>query len=94
MSHYFMTIHVLAAGDLFADVLNAITAFMNQNDFLDLLRISALIGIIMITAGFLKSRDPMIFAKWFLGYVVCTNLLLIPKTSVLIEDIATQIHGF
>lgn len=90
MSHYFMTIHVLAAGDLFTDVLNAITAFMNQNDFLDLLRISALIGIIMITAGFLKSRDPMIFAKWFLGYVVCTNLLLIPKTSVLIEDIATQ----
>ena len=90
MSHHFMTIHVLAAGDLFADVLNAITAFMSQNDFLDLLRITALIGIVMVTVGFLKSRDPMVFAKWFFGYVLCTNLLLIPKTSVLIEDISTQ----
>lgn len=90
MSHHFMTIHVLASGDLFADVLNAITAFMSQNDFLALLRITALIGIVMVTVGFLKSRDPMVFAKWFLGYVLCTNLLLIPKTSVLIHDISTQ----
>ena len=90
MSHHVMTIHVLAAGDLFADVLNAITAFMRQNDFLDLLRITALIGIVMVTVGFLKSRDPMVFAKWFLGYVLCTNVLLLPKTSVLIQDISTQ----
>lgn len=90
MSHHVMTIHVLAAGDLFADVLNAITAFMSQNDFFDLLRITALIGIVMVTVGFLKSRDPMVFAKWFFGYVLCTNVLLIPKTSVLIEDISTQ----
>ncbi len=90
MSHHVMTIHVLAAGDLFADVLNAITAFMSQNDFFDLLRITALIGIVMVTVGFLKSRDPMVFAKWFFGYVLCTNLLLIPKTSVLIQDISTQ----
>ena len=90
MSHHFITIHVLAAGDLFADVLNAVTAFMSQNDFLDLLRITALIGIVMATVGFLKSRDPMVFAKWFFGYVLCTNLLLIPKTNVLIEDISTQ----
>lgn len=90
MSGSFMTIHVLAAGDLFADVLSAITAFMSQNDFLDLLRITALVGIVMVTVGFLKSRDPMVFAKWFLGYVLCTNILLIPKTNVLIEDISTQ----
>ena len=92
MGSGYLTIHVLSCGDLFKDVLNAITAFMNQGDFLGLLRISALIGIIMVSAGFLKSRDPMVFAKWFLGYVLCTNLLLIPKTTVLIEDISTQIN--
>lgn len=90
MSTQHLTIHVLAAGDLFKDVLNAITAFMNQSDFRGLLRITALIGIVMVTAGFLKSRDPTVFAKWFLGYVLCTNLLLLPKTSVIIEDTASQ----
>lgn len=90
MIDQFVTIHVMAAGDLFADVLKAITAFMSQNDFTDLLRITALIGIVMVTVGFLKSRDPMVFAKWFLAYVLCTNLLLKPKTSVLIVDISTQ----
>ncbi len=92
MSTEYLTIHVLAAGDLFTDVLNAITAFMNQRDFLGLLRITALIGIVMVSAGFLKSRDPTVFAKWFLGYVLCTNIVLLPKTNVLIEDISTQTY--
>jgi len=43
-----------------------------------------------VSAGFLKSRDPTVFAKWFLGYVLCTNILLLPKTNVLIEDISTE----
>lgn len=81
MSAEYLTIHVLAAGDLFTDVLNAITAFMNQRDFLGLLRITALIGIVMVSAGFMKSRDPAVFAKWFMGYVLCTNILLLPKTQ-------------
>ena len=90
MSTHFITIHVLAAGDLFKDVLNAITTFMNQRDFAGLLRITALIGIVMVAGGFLKSRDPLVFAKWFLGYVLCTNVLLLPRTSVLIDDLSLQ----
>jgi len=90
MSTEYMSIHVLAAGDLFRDVLNAITVFMNQSDFSGLLRIMALVGIVMVSAGFLKSRDPMVFAKWFLGYVLCTNVVLLPKTSVLIDDTSFQ----
>lgn len=83
-------IHVLAGGELFQHVLNAIAAFMKQDSFLGLLRITALIGIVMATAGFLKSRDPMTFARWFLGYVLFVNLVLLPKTSVLIDDISAQ----
>lgn len=92
MSAEYLTIHVLAAGDLFSDVLNAISTFMNQRDFFGLLKIIALIGIVMVSAGFLKSRDPAVFAKWFMGYVLCTNILLLPKTNVLIEDISTQTY--
>ena len=53
-----VTIHVLAAGELFQHVLNAIAAFMKQDSFIGLLRITALIGIVMATVGFLKTRIP------------------------------------
>ena len=32
----------------------------------------------------------MAFARWFLGYVFFINLILLPKTSVLIDDISSQ----
>ncbi|QMT62111.1 conjugal transfer mating-pair stabilization protein TraG [Legionella sp. PC997] len=85
-----ITIHVLAGGELFQHVLNAISAFMKQDSFLGLLRITALIGIVMATIGFIKTRDPMAFARWFIGYVLFVNGVLVPKTSVLIEDISSQ----
>ena len=71
-----ITIHVLAGGELFQHVLNAIATFMKQDGFLGLLRITALIGIVMATVGFLKTRDPMAFARWFLGYVLFVNIVL------------------
>ncbi|QDQ41163.1 conjugal transfer protein TraG (plasmid) [Legionella geestiana] len=85
-----ITIYVLSNGELFQHVLNAITAFMQQDSFTGLLRITALIGIIMATVGFLKTRDPMAFMRWFLGYVFFVQIVLLPKTSVLIEDISSQ----
>ena len=85
-----ITIHVLAGGELFQHVLNALATFMKQDSFLGLLRITALIGIVMATVGFLKTRDPMAFARWFLGYVLFVNIVLLPKTSVLIDDISAQ----
>jgi conjugal transfer mating pair stabilization protein TraG len=84
-------IHVLTCGDLFAEVLNAITAFMKQDSFAGLLRITAFAGIVMATVGYLKTRDPMVFGKWFAAYVLFINLALVPKTSVLVYDISSQI---
>jgi conjugal transfer mating pair stabilization protein TraG len=83
-------IHVLAGGELFQHVLNAISAFMKQDSFLGLLRITALIGVVMATIGFIKTRDPMAFARWFIGYVLFVNVVLLPKTSVMIDDISSQ----
>lgn len=85
-----LTIHVLACGELFQHVLNAITVFMSQDNFAGLLRITALAGIVMVTTGFVKTRDPTVFAKWFVAYALCFNLVLVPKTSVLIDDISSQ----
>lgn len=85
-----ISIHVLAAGDLFQHVLKAIATFMKQDSFIGLLRITTLVGVLMATVGFLKTRDPMVFGRWFLGYVFFVNLVLLPKTSVLIEDMSSQ----
>ena len=85
-----VTINVLAAGELFQLVLNAIAAFMKQDDFAGLLRITTFIGIVMATVGYVKTRDPMAFARWFIGYVLIINLAILPKTTVEIYDISTQ----
>lgn len=85
-----LTIYVLAGGEYFAQVMNAVAAFLKQNGFFALLRLSALVGIVMASIGFIKSRDPMIYGRWFLAYVFFINLILIPKTTVMIQDISTQ----
>lgn len=85
-----VTIHVLACGEMFELVLNALAAFLKQDSFEGLLRIAALVGIIMVMTGFLKTRDPKVFGYWFLTYVLCTNVIILPKTTVEIEDISAQ----
>ena len=87
-----ITIHVLAYGELYQQVLNAVAAFMNmkQGGFLGLLKLTALIGIIMASVGYLKERNPMIYAKWVMGYVLVLQLVIEPKTSVEIYDISAQ----
>jgi conjugal transfer mating pair stabilization protein TraG len=88
-----ITIHVLAGGELFWQVLNAISTFMKQDSFLGLLRITSLAGIVMASVGFLKTRDPMAFGRWFLGYVLFVNCILLPKTTVMIEDVSSQTYN-
>ena len=85
-----MTIHVLACGELLQQVLNAMAAFMKQDGFFGLLRLTALMGIIMATIAYLKRHDPLDFAKWLLGYVLICAVVLTPTTTVAIEDIAAQ----
>ena len=71
-------------------MLNAIATFMKQDGFFSLLRMTALIGIIMASVGYVKQRDPMVFAKWVLGYVLVFQLVILPKTMVSIYDISHQ----
>lgn len=85
-----ITIHVLGFGELFQQLLNAVVAFMKQEGFSSLLRMTALVGIIMVSVGYLKERNPMIYAKWVLGYVLMLQLVITPKTPVDIYDISAQ----
>lgn len=88
-----ITIQVLAFGELFQMMLNALASFMDQDVFNRFLKLTALVGIIMATVGYLKRRDPTIYVKWVFSYVFVLQLLITPKTNVLIYDIADQ-KGF
>lgn len=85
-----ITIHVLGFSDLYGRLLNVMATFMSQDGFASLLRITALIGIMMATVGFLKHRDPMVYGKWFLAYVIIVQVAISPKTTVSIEDLSNQ----
>ena len=85
-----ITIQVLGFGELFQQLLNAVAAFMGQSFFNNFLRLTALIGIIMASIGFIKERNPLIYAKWIMSYVLVLQLVLTPKTDVAIYDIAAQ----
>lgn len=85
-----MTIHVLGFGDIYVVLLNAMAAFMKQDGFAGLLKITALIGIVMASVGYLKQRDPMVYVKWVMGFVLVSQVVILPKTTVAIYDIAAQ----
>ncbi|MDQ5883788.1 MAG: conjugal transfer mating pair stabilization protein TraG [Pseudomonadota bacterium] len=88
-----ITIQVLAFGNLYEMMLNVLAAFMGQGIFQNFLKLTALIGIIMASVGYLKRRDPGVYIKWVVSYVLILQLLITPKTNVMIYDIADQ-KGF
>lgn len=85
-----ITIHVLGFGNLYVQLLNVMAAFMKQDGFSSLLRLTALIGIIMTSVGYLKQRDPTRYIKWILAYVLVFQVVILPKTTVSVYDIASQ----
>ena len=85
-----ITIHVLGFGELYQQLLNAVAAMMGQSFFSSFLKLTALMGIIMASVGYVKQRDPMIYAKWVMGYVLVLQLVITPKTLVEIYDISAQ----
>ena len=85
-----ITIHVLGFGELYQQLLNAVAAMMGQSFFSSFLKLTALMGIIMASVGYIKQRDPMIYAKWVMGYVLVLQLVITPKTMVEIYDISAQ----
>jgi len=85
-----ITIHVLSNGELFRTVLDAVASFVTLDSFKGLVKITTLVGIIMATVGYVKTRDPMAFVRWLLVYMLAFNIALLPKTTVLIDDISEQ----
>jgi conjugal transfer mating pair stabilization protein TraG len=85
-----ITLYALSFGELYSELLGTMGLFIKHDSFMSLLRMSALIGVIMASVGYLKERNPLVYAKWFVGYILIVQVLILPKTDVLIDDIASQ----
>lgn len=85
-----ITIHVLGFGDLYKQLLNALAVMVGTSFFASFLRLSALVGIISASVGYIKKRDPMIYGKWIVAYILIIQVAITPKTTVEIYDIAAQ----
>jgi len=85
-----ITIHVLGFGELYKQLLNALAVMVGESFFESFLRLTALIGITMASVGYIKKRDPMIYGKWVVAYILVIQVAIMPKTTVEIYDIAAQ----
>lgn len=87
-----LTIHVLDNGELFRQILNATSIFIYGAGFKSILKVAVLSGIIFATVKYLRSRDPMVFASWFVIYMLVTGCVITPKTTVQIDDVSQQLE--
>ena len=88
-----ITIHVLSNGELFRHILNATSTFIYGNGFTHLIKIGALVGIILCTVQFIKTRDHSVYARWFVMYLIITTCVIAPRTSVIIDDASQQLKA-
>lgn len=85
-----INVYVLGYGEMFSQVLNAISTFIYGKGFSSLVQAGALVGVILSSIHYLKSRDPMVYGKWFLTYTLITSTAIAPNTSVQIQDLTQQ----
>jgi conjugal transfer mating pair stabilization protein TraG len=88
-----LTIHVLDNGELFRQILNATSTFIYGNGFKSILKVAVLSGIIFSTLKYIRSRDPSVFASWFVIYMIVTSCVIAPKTEVQINDVSQQLKA-
>lgn len=84
------TIYVLDCGDLFFQLFKAVSAFMKSSSYLRLIGLSAAFGFFIAIVRSFKSLNPNTIIKWFVMYMLVFNVVMIPKTDVLISDISSQ----
>lgn len=87
------TIVTYGGGETLEQVFNAIAAMFNDSEFGNAVYIAAvLFGFWVIVNGIAKGSS-FIPIKWFFWFVLSTNLVLYPKTTIKIEDPLTRFEA-
>ena len=83
-----MTIEIVTSGggEALNYILNAVASITGGNSYMSLIKISLAFGVIWVsfrTAFAFPIGDSL---KWFMGYLVLYNAMLLPKETILITD--------
>lgn len=81
-----LEIHVIANGDVFREVFNAIVTLLGESTFKTAFRLSLLFAVFGVVFTYIRGRDLAVFGKWFVLYFIVTVFFLVPKTNIAIVD--------
>ena len=77
-------------GETLEQVFNAIALVFKDNEFMNAMYIAAVLFGFWVVVTALSKGDGFMPIKWFVWFVISTELVLLPKTSVLIKDPLTK----
>ncbi|MBK2125045.1 conjugal transfer protein TraG N-terminal domain-containing protein [Fangia hongkongensis] len=81
-------IYVFAGAHSTADMLNAVAMFAGDNNYLELISIFGLVGIVLLAMKMLATGNYQIMFNWAVTYVVVMALCIVPKTDVMVIDLS------
>lgn len=85
-----LEITVLQGVDTFAQMFNAVAAFVRNETWHSLMVIAEIIGVIACMIVYVKKRDLKVMGLWLLSFVLINSLLLTPKERVVITELQTS----
>lgn len=85
-----LEITVLQGVDVFAQMFNAVAAFVRNETWHSLMVIAEIIGVIACMIVYIKKRDLKVMGLWLLSFVLINTLLLTPKERLVIQELQTS----
>lgn len=80
-------IYTNGGGAILQELFNAIAALAGGSTYLSLLNIALIVGLVwFLMLGIVQRRHARMTLKWFIGFFITFNILLLPKVSVQITD--------
>lgn len=85
-----LEITVLQGVDVFAQMFNAVAAFVRNETWHSLMIIAEIIGVVACMVVYIKKRDLKVMGLWLLSFVLINTLLLTPKERLVIQELQTS----
>lgn len=89
-----LEIYILSGGEVFYQIVNAISAFFNSSSWGMLIRWALNIAILGGIVRFIGTKDLIKLIRWVLIYVFIIGVLIIPKKTVQIIDLSDRISVY
>lgn len=81
-----MPMHVISNGELTRAALNAVVVLLATSTFATAIKISTLFAIIGTAVSYIRGRDLIILARWFVIYFILSVIMLGPRVNLEIID--------